>query len=175
MSVNAMRSTSDPSLVLRPGKPSLRSAVFHVGAAVPDKQVVRSNARRIVAMMQHPHPGRNMAVVKFPRDSMRRSMPFMANAVDPNHPVSVCVFRPGPFPTTVSLSDLRPKPLLDGKMWFSHDLTASIGRSVVRGVRVWIHPRASTILPHSARAVAVIASPRGHRRWSVACHTTLHA
>src|SRR6185436_6543927 len=95
----------------------LASLVSHVFQVVPlraEEEVVRARADRVVAMMEHEHPGRDRAVVKLPRD------PVGANArgfvVDRHDGVAVVVDRARPGPAAAGLLDLRPVPLLSATM-----------------------------------------------------------
>lgn len=88
----------------------LALGVSHVVCLRSKKQVVRTNARRVVAAVTYAHAGRHRAVVDFPGHAIGRCEALF----EPN--VSVTNRGPGslPFPAPIPPFYLRPKTLLVG-------------------------------------------------------------
>lgn len=80
--------------------------VAHVGAMVPEEEVVGSDATRVVAVVQHVHPLRDRAYVQLPRHAMR-SQHLTSTVVNPA--VSRGVSTTSPHPALRRLADVTPK------------------------------------------------------------------
>ena len=86
---------------------ALRCHVGHVVGLRPKKQVVRSDARRVVAAMANLQAIRDCAVMQLPGDTVRKlsdSAPLYANAA-----VAECGEIARPRPASFRPSDVAPK------------------------------------------------------------------
>lgn len=81
---------------------AFRDAISSVVDAGPDEQVIRSYARRVVAMVENPEPVWDRAVCERPREPVRP--PLLAVGVEQSVP-----FFGVPEPTCRRLLDMRPK------------------------------------------------------------------
>jgi hypothetical protein len=88
------------------GATPLGSHVADVVEGCPQKEMVWANARRIVAVMAHMHPGGDGAVVQFPRKAMRTGI----QAIMEKQAVSVSAEVALPLPAAFALLHFSPEP-----------------------------------------------------------------
>lgn len=70
------------------------------------KEMLRTNAWRVVAAMKNAFSSRNLSVMQFPRKSMGPDRPV----IDSNNPIARFVAICGPFPALARFYDVSPKP-----------------------------------------------------------------
>jgi hypothetical protein len=87
-------------------------AIVKFGA---EKQMIRTDARRIIAAMENLHSIRDFAVVEQPRDAMRSH--HSARIAHPEMSITIGDFGSGPKPTRFGFLDLCPKANFES---FSH-------------------------------------------------------
>lgn len=84
----------------------------HVGGIISrgaEEEVIGSDARRVVAPMEHQHPIRDRSIGEFPSNAVGKQ--DTASNTEPA--VSLGVPRCVPRPASIGLLDLRPKPSID--------------------------------------------------------------
>lgn len=102
-----------PCRALSSGAASLLGHVFRVVSAGAKEQVVRPDARRVIAPVENAKTFRDVSVGELPRHSMSTND---AASLTPatKAPVSFTGFAPGPKPAAVSFVDVLPEPFRRG-------------------------------------------------------------
>jgi len=88
--------------------PSFSDHISHVVFVSSEKQVIRTNARRVVTSVKHMRLGWNLAVMQNPRKPVRE-FPTPLVTCAPDMPVAVAPATSSPKPTLFSPLDLGPK------------------------------------------------------------------
>lgn len=88
---------------------SLGYHICRVVFRIPEKQMVWSDAGRIIAVMADKEPGRYWPTVKFPGDAARSDWRAVSSSA-PDSAAAMFVKATFPQPTSVSLLDLFPEP-----------------------------------------------------------------
>lgn len=88
---------------------TLRCHVLRVRRVIAQKQMIRPDTQRIIAMVTNHRVFRNRAIGQLPRDA--RCLLHIPQVVD--RTIAVCVLQSYPYPTTSGDLNLRPKAILD--------------------------------------------------------------
>ena len=81
--------------------------VAHIIQMCPEKQVIRTNAQRVIATVQDMPARWNAAVYQYPCDARC----WTSLSIEAKSPVAICVLRGCPDPAGLGLGDLVPEPL----------------------------------------------------------------
>lgn len=88
------------------GLATLSHLIGRVLLAGREKEMVRPNAHRRIAVMAHAHPDRNWPVMKHPREAMRQ----FSSARSAQTKRTIPTATPSPNPTTDPFLDVLPEP-----------------------------------------------------------------
>jgi hypothetical protein len=86
---------------------SLCLLVAHIIQMCPKEQVIRTDAQRVIAMVQDVSAGWNAAVYQYPCDARC----WEGLSIEAKSPVAICILRGCPDPAGLGLGDLVPEPL----------------------------------------------------------------
>ena len=118
------------------------------------------NTSRNVTMMAHTHPSRDRSIFKYPRYSVRKTLPFTVE----KQTIPVSLLGTKPHPTIIGLADIFPKSLLRRFCSVLHraavttELSASAFHFIRRSVK-----RNTAIVTGSVRIVfSHLVSFQGH-------------
>ena len=115
---------------------SLLDAVIRIGLVVSEEEMIRSNARSVVAAMEHEFPIQNLPIGQFPSDAMGHQGSLVPAT---NHPVALVAnpSRPDPTPRLddqgTRLLDSTPEPECFWSPQFSNGSTSSHAGEIARG------------------------------------------
>lgn len=150
----------------------LRGHITQVVARRAEKEMVRSDALRVVAAVADEQPIGDRVVVQLPRKAVGKQRARRMSA-GIQLAVAVAVQRSSPLPAPVRLADLRPEAIRDGRPWgarLRRFLASSAGAGIVRDSRrfrlsVPAHtcPDARLAFSHSAHPAAAVRKIEGFR------------
>lgn len=90
------------------GRPSaFANHVVNVVLDCANEQMIRPNARRVIALMEHLHSIRNWSVVKCPREAVRATIPVLNGELSITRTAAACC----PFPAALAEFHVFPKPI----------------------------------------------------------------
>ena len=137
-----------PSVRFAISKPTLSLGVLAIILGCSKEKMVRANASRVVAAMQHEKARRDRPTCQHPSQAMCSDVPSLSSTRNPESSISVAICTASPIPAAISFQNLLPKPNFYIARWrevgylgFSHGASFSLRSGVARSRSP--HPRTS--------------------------------